>query len=167
MPLELRLKRIALRLDEAYAHAPPLSAGEHAEMNRLAACFGGSVLGVGNGCAREREAARVSGLQQRNAIRGAAFSVPEHVTRAIGLPPGGARTNDLLVAMRVTEEAHDTLDAYLKTLPDARSYSDDPLKLMLVSADIQQALICDAEDLAQGRKVGATFDPAAPIPAGP
>lgn len=167
IPLELRLKRIERRLGEAYAHAPPLSAAEHAEMNRLAACFGGSVLGVGDGCMQEREAARASGVQQRNRIRSAAYSVPEYVTRAIGQPLGGPRANSLLVAMLIAEEARDALETHLASLPDGGAYRDDPLKLMLISADIQQALICDAEDQAAGRKTGLPFDPAARVPDGP
>lgn len=164
MALELRLKRIESRLELAYAHAPPLSAAEHQEMNRLAACFGGAVLGVGEGCSREREAARASGLQARNALRGAAYSVPEYVNRAIAAPLGGARTNDLLVAMLVAEEAKDALDRHVQNLPEGR---DGPLAMMLVSADLQQAIICDAEDLAMGRKTGLPFDPSAPVPNGP
>lgn len=167
MPLELRLKRIEGRLAQAYAHAPPLSAAEHAEMNRLAACFGGSVLGVGDGCTQERETARASGLQQRNTIRSAAFSVPEYVTRAIGQPLGGVRTHSLLIAMQIAEKARDALEAHIAGLPDGRAYRDDPLKLMLVSADIEQAIICDAEDQAAGRKTGLPFDPAAAVPEGP
>jgi hypothetical protein len=167
IPLELRLKRIEGRLDQAYAHAPPLSATEHAEIGRLSACYGGAVLGVGTGCPDEWAAARASGLVERNSIRSAAFSVPEYVAKAAKLPLGGERANSLIVAMQIADDAEDKLRAHLRTLPDADAYRDDPLKLMLVSADIQQALICDAEDQAMGRNVGLPFDPAAPVPEGP
>lgn len=186
MPLELRARRIAERLDQAYAHAPPLSAEETAQMSRLAACYGASVMGSGDGCVAEREAARASGLSERHRIRSADFSIPERIAAAVAKPLGADRTNDLLVALAVAESAEGYLREYLRgrlnaeqiatlargafyveTPAEVRAYQDDPLALMRVGADLQQAIICDANDLAAGRRTGATYDPAAPVPAGP
>ena len=186
MPLELRLKRIEARLATAYVNAPPLTAAEHAEVGRLAACFGGAVLGVGTGCPAERAAAAASGLYTRNAIRGAQYSLPEYLTRAAGQPLGGERTRNLIVAMRIAEGAHDALRdhllaaltpeqradlqrevTYVREPPEVRAYRDGVTQLNIVGSDIEAALICDAEDLAMGRRTGLPYDPAAPVPDGP
>lgn len=186
LPLELRLKRIEGRLEKAYADAPPLTAQEHAEVRRLADCFGGAVLGVGTGCAEERAAARASGLYARNAIRGAQFSLPDHLTRAASQPLGGERTRTLIVAMHIAEQSRDALRAhllarltpeqradlereidYVREPAEVRAYRDGVTQLTIVAADIEAALVCDAEDMAAGRKTGLPFDPAAPVPAGP
>lgn len=166
MPLELRLKRMEERLARGYAHAPPLSVEERKQMLDLAACAGAAALGVGNGCAKEWEAARASGLDARYRIRGAQYAVPEYVTKAIAAPLGGQRTSDLLTAMLSAEEGRDEVFAHLSP-GDLRRANDDSLQLMLVSADAQQAIICDAEDQARGRTHGLPFDPAAPVPPGP
>lgn len=166
MPLELRLKRIEERLARGYAHAPPLSVEEHKQMLGLAACAGAAALGSGDGCAREWAAARTSGLEARYRLRGAQYSVPEYVNRAIALPLGGSRTSDLMTAMLSAEEGRHQLFAHFQQ-SDLRRANDDSLQLMLVSADVQQAIICDAEDQARGRKTGLPFDPAASVPPGP
>lgn len=186
LPLELRLKRIEARLEKAYAHAPPLTAAEHAEVGRLAACFGGAVLGVGTGCPEERAAAKASGLYTRNAIRGAQYSLPEYLTRAAGQPLGGERTRNLIVAMRIAESAQDALGEhllaaltpeqradlqrdviYVREPAEVRAYRDGVTQLSIVGSDIEAALVCDAEDQALGRTRGLPFDPSAPVPPGP
>lgn len=186
LPLELRLKRIEARLEKAYANAPPLTAAEHAEVGRLAACFGGAVMGVGTGCPEERAAAGASGLYTRNAIRGAEYSLPEYLTRAAGQPLGGERTRNLIVAMHIAEGARDALREhllaaltpeqradlqreviYVRDPPEIIAYRDGVTQLTIVGSDIEAALICDAEDQALGRKTGLPFDPAAPVPDGP
>jgi hypothetical protein len=186
MPLELRARRIAERLDQAYAHAPPLSAEEVAHMRRLADCHGASVLGVGDGCVAESEQARASGLAERHRIRNAAYSIPERLGRAAGQPLGANRADDLLVANAIANSAEIALRDYLRgqlsaeqiatlqsgafyveTPAAVRAYQDEPLALMLIGADIEQAIICDADDLAAGRRTGMPYDPNAPVPAGP
>jgi hypothetical protein len=186
MPLELRARRIAERLDQAYAHALPLSVEEVAHMSRLAACYGASVMGSGDGCATEREQARASGLSERHRIRSAAYSIPERLSAAAAKPLGANRTNDLLVANAIADSAeialreylHGQLNAdqiatlqsgafYVETPPAVRAYQAEPLALMLVGADLEQAIICDANDLAAGRRTGMAYDPNAPVPPGP
>lgn len=166
MPLELRLKRMEARLEAAYARTPSLSQAERKQMLDLAACAGAAALGSGDGCAREWEAARASGLEARYRLRSAQYSVPEYVNRAAAAPLGGQRTSDLLTAMLSAEQGRDAVFAYLKAT-DPRRANDDSLQLMLVSADLQQAIICDAEDQARGRTTGLPFDPAASVPNGP
>lgn len=160
MPLELRARRIAERLDQAYANLPPLSRAEYEHMQQLAACYA-----VGDGCAAEFEGAQASGLQDRYRLRSAAFSIPDRVDAAIARPLGADRTNNLLVALAVAGEAQDALEVYPGAAADP-SY-ESPLTMMLVGADLQQAIVCDSADLAAGRRTGAVYDPAAPVPAGP
>lgn len=155
-------------------------------MRRLADCLGGAVLGVGDGCVAEREAARASGLADRHRIRSAAFSIPTRLAAAAGKPLGADRTSDLLVARATAESAEQALREhlrgqltpeqvetlargafYVETPPAVRAYQDDPLALMLVGADLEQAIICDANDLAAGRRTGMAYDPNALIPPGP
>lgn len=186
IPLELRLRRIEGRLAKAYRDAPTLTADEHAEVGRLAACFGGAVLGVGTGCPEERAAASASGLYTRNAIRGAQYSLPELLMRAAGQPLGGERTRNLITALHVAEGAKNALRThllaamtqeqrddlqreviYVRDPPEVIAYRNGVEQLGIVGADVEAALVCDAEDQAMGRKTGLPFDPAAPVPDGP
>ncbi len=147
----------------AYAHGPALSAEEAAHMDHLQACN----TAVG-GCAAEWEDAFASGLTQRDRIASARYTIPEYARRAAALPLGAERTSALLVALLTAEDAETVLGAYLRDLSaDEIGDSDGALQMRLVSADLQQALICDAADLASGRRAGMVYDPAAPVPEGP
>jgi hypothetical protein len=158
MPLELRLRRMEARIAEAYAGAPALSEAEKREMDRIQQC-----MAVGDECYGEHYAAVESGLARRDMIRSAAFDVPDLVRRAIALPLGAARTDLLLTAVLAAEEAEDALRAYEH---DEGEDGYGAGRLDLVSADAQQAIICDAADLAAGRTPMA-YDPNAETPDGP
>jgi hypothetical protein len=160
MPLELRARRMAERLDQAYATLPPLSRAEYERMGELAACYG-----AGENCAAELEAARASGLRDRYTLRAAAFTIPDRVAAASALPLGAERTNHLLVALATSEEAEHALRAYPARAADP-TY-EAPLTMRFISADLQQAIICDSFDLAAGRRAGMAYDASAPVPQGP
>lgn len=160
MPLELRARRIAERLEQTYANLPPLSRDEYDHIQHLAACYG-----AGMDCSADWEAARASGLHDRYLLRGATFVIPDRVAAAASQPLGADRTNNLLVALATAEEAQDALEAYPGAAADPNYES--PLKMMLIGADLQQAIICDTADLSAGRHAGMPYDRAAPVPAGP
>lgn len=131
-------------------------------MRQLAACGGVGALGVGDGCSAQWDAARASGLADRYFLREGAFSIPERIAAAAAKPLGADRTRDLLTALATAHAAQAALEQRL-----AGQHSNDPLAMMLVGADLEQALICDASDLAAGRRRGAPYDPAATPPEGP
>jgi hypothetical protein len=155
MALELRGRRIAERLRVAYARSPPVSVAERAQMQRLQECLGAAMLGAGDGCIAERDATRASGLERRYRIRGGEADVSELVGRAAAKPLGARRTDDLLVALATAAAAATLLD-------DAAQ-----VPIGLVAADLEQAIVCDAEDMAGGRRRGLPYDAHAPIPDGP
>lgn len=161
MPLELRARRMNERLQIAYAYAPPFTLEESEHMSHLAACGGVAALGVGDGCAAEWEAARASGLAERYRIGEGRYSIPQRVTAAAAKPLGAERTRDLLTALATAHAAERELTAI------SGMHRDGPLAMMLVAADLEQAMICDSADLANGRRVGLPYDPAAPVPDGP
>lgn len=160
MPLELRLRRMEGRIALAYANAPPLSRDEAEHMQRLAACYGS-----GHDCTAEWDAAQASGLADRYRLRSAEYAIPEWLGTAIAAPLGARRTGDLLVALAVSNEAEDALKA--RSLATTGAHDETSMHMMLVGADIEQAIICDAADLANGRTRGTVYDPSALIPAGP
>lgn len=161
MPLELRARRIDERLAIAYAYAPPLSAEESAHMAQLAACGGAAALGSGDGCQSEWAEARASGLADRYTIGNGRYSIPALLRAAAAKPLGADRTRDLLTALAVAHTAQRDISEIADT------HRDGPLAMMLVVADLEQAMVCDSADQATGRRTGLPYDPAAPVPSGP
>lgn len=125
-------------------------------MDRLQAC-----RVVGDGCAHEWAAAEAAGVPARDRIGGARYDIPSLTRRAAAMPLGGERTNLLVVAMLTAEAAANALQGH------DPATSDDVIAMNLVTADFHQAIVCDAADLAAGRRAGMPNDPSAAIPNGP
>lgn len=144
-PLEQRAAYVGEYLDKAFADAPPLTLAEDREMSRLAACTGGSVLGVGDGCPTQWAEAKASGLAERSRIRGAQYAISRRMASAGTHADRSSRIRDLTVALSIANEAHET-----NALRHAAGLiGDDPyqrtaIALTVVEGTLQDTIACEA-----------------------
>lgn len=144
-PMAERLVFVRTYLDTAFADAPPLSRAEHEEISRLAACYGGAVLGVGDGCPSEWAQARASGLAERNRVRGAEYSIPDRLISAQTQPDRSSRIRDLTVALSTTNEAHATNALrHAAGKIDDDAYERTATALNIIEGTLQDTIACEA-----------------------
>ena len=144
-PLAERALYIQEYVDKAFADAPPLTEAEDRQMSRLAACTGGSALGVGDGCPAEWAEARASGLADRSRIRGAQYAIARRVASAGRYPDRSSRIRDLTVALSIANEAHETNAVRHATgLIGDETYQRTAIALSVVEGTLQDTIACEA-----------------------
>jgi len=144
-PLAERALYIQEYVDKAFADAPPLTEAEDREMSRLAACTGGSALGVGDGCPTQWAQAKASGLADRSRIRGAQYAIARRLASAGRYPDRSSRIRDLTVALSIANEAHEMNAVRHATgLIGDESYQRTAIALTVVEGALQDTIACEA-----------------------